>query len=272
VAHNRHHGEYPKVRHLVRPRAASAYRDLDFLKYILKAPLQFDYEKGGYYYTEKYKLPQIRTTEGELVGMLLLDQLRRTYDKTDIGPLVEHALELLSREMDEMVTIDSESMDQVLQVEIEPFPQIDIKVFQDLLQAIRNSESIIIKYFSGQKAVVVEKPCDPYHLLNFKDNWYLVAFCHEKQDFRDFLCSRIMSVERTNTTFLPDPDFSLEEHKKQSQLFAAEARRSRSSPSSTSTQRTGSTGRRIPASKWWAQTAAGGQLQSAAWRTSCAGS
>jgi predicted DNA-binding transcriptional regulator YafY len=202
---------------------ASAYRDLDFLKYILKAPLQYDYEKGGYYYTEKYKLPKISTTEGELVGMLLLDQLRRSYEETDMGPLIDNALELLTKKMNSEVTIDRESMDQVLQVEIEPFPQIDLKVFQDLLQAIKNNESIIIKYFSGQKAVVVEKPCDPYHLLNFKDNWYLVAFCHEKQDYRDFLCSRIMSVERTNTTFLPDPDFSLEEHKKDSQLFAADA-------------------------------------------------
>ncbi|MBN2080737.1 WYL domain-containing protein [bacterium] len=202
---------------------ASAYRDLDFLKFILKAPLRYDYEKGGYCYSKKFKLPAIRTTEGELVSLLILDQLRRTYESTDLDPLIDQALKLLAESMEEQVTIDHDSLDQVLQVEIDPFPQINLQVFQDLLQAIRNNESIIIRYFSGQKAVVVEKPCDPYHLLNFKDNWYLVAFCHEKQDYRDFLCSRIMSVERTNTTFLPDPDFSLEEHKKDSQLFAAEA-------------------------------------------------
>jgi len=203
--------------------AATAYRDLDFLKFILKAPLRYDYDKGGYVYSKKFKLPEIRTTEGELVSLLILDQLRRIYENTDLDPLIDQALKLLADSMEEQVTIDHDSLDQVLQVEIDPFPQINLQVFQDLLQAIRNNESIIIRYFSGQKAVVVEKPCDPYHLLNFKDNWYLVAFCHEKQDYRDFLCSRIMSVERTNTTFLPDPDFSLEEHKKESQLFAAEA-------------------------------------------------
>jgi len=202
---------------------ATASRDLDYLKYILKAPLQYDYAKHGFHYTESFRMPKLQTSEGELVGLLLLGQLRRAYEGIDIEPMVEGALGLLAKHLKEHVTIDQESLDQVLQVEIDPFPRINLGVFTDLLQAVRNNESIIIKYFSGQKAVVVEKPCDPYHLLNFKDNWYLVAFCHEKQDYRDFLCSRITSMQRTNVTFMPDPDFSLAAHKKESQLFASEA-------------------------------------------------
>ena len=219
-------GEYPCLVDITQQfnvHPATVYRDLDFLKHILKAPLQYDYDKNGYFYDGDFELPEISVGEGELVGVLLLDQLRKAYEDTDIDPLIGRAIDVLSSQMSDELTLDHESLDQVLQVEIEPFPRINLNVFQDLLQAIRANESVIIKYFSGQKAVVVEKPCDPYHLLNFKNNWYLVAFCHEKQDFRDFLCSRIMSVERTNTTFLPDPDFSLEEHKKDSQLFASDA-------------------------------------------------
>jgi predicted DNA-binding transcriptional regulator YafY len=202
---------------------AVAYRDLDYLKYILQAPLQYDYEKDGYYYSGKFKLPEVRLTEGELAALLVIGQLRRSYQGAGFEEVLEDALVVLTDNLQEFVRQDMDSLDQVLQVEIEPFPQIDLAVFQELLLAIRNHESIIIKYFSGQKAVVVDKPCDPYFLLNFKDNWYLVAFCHEKQDYRDFLCSRVLAVEHTNVTFLPDPDFSLETHKKESQLFAADA-------------------------------------------------
>jgi predicted DNA-binding transcriptional regulator YafY len=202
---------------------AAAYRDVDYLKYILKAPLQYDYDKEGYFYTGKFKLPELKLTEGELAALLLLGQVRRAYESADFAHVLGKSMDLLTESLKELVTVDQDSIDQTLQVEIEPFPTVDLGVFQELLSAIRNNESIIIKYFSGQKAVVVEKPCDPYHLLNFKDNWYLVAFCHEKQDYRDFLCSRIMEVEHTNVTFLPDPDFSLEDHKRESQLFAAEA-------------------------------------------------
>jgi predicted DNA-binding transcriptional regulator YafY len=201
----------------------TVYRDLDYLKYILKAPVQYDYEKQGFTYTRPYELPQLKMTEGELAGLLLIGQLRKVYEGVEFEKTLEDALQLLSSNLKDSVTQDFESLDQILQVEIDPFPQIDLKVFQELLQAIRNHESVVIRYFSGQKAVIVEKPCDPYHLLNYKDNWYLVAFCHEKQDFRDFLCSRIMEVEHTNVTFIPDPDFSLEQHKKESQLFAATA-------------------------------------------------
>ena len=201
----------------------TAYRDLDYLKYILKAPLQYDYAKQGYSYTRPFELPDLKMTEGELAGLLLIGQLRKVYEGVEFDRTLQDAVSLLSENLKDSVTQDFESLDQILQVEIDPFPQIDLTVFQELLQAIRNHESIVIKYFSGQKAVIVEKPCDPYHLLNYKDNWYLVAFCHEKQDFRDFLCSRIMEVEHTNITFIPDPDFSLEQHKKESQLFAASA-------------------------------------------------
>jgi proteasome accessory factor B len=201
----------------------TAFRDIDYLKYILKAPLQYDYDKAGYYYTREYDLPEVADTEGDLVCLLVLDQLRRAHESTQLEPPVVKALDRINASLDEHVTIDLESLEQVLQIEIEPLPKINMPVFESLLRAVRNHESIIIRYFSGQKAVVVEKPCDPYHLLNYKDSWFLVAFCHEKQAYRDFLCSRILEVEHTNVTFLPDPDFDLEEHKAESQLFAADA-------------------------------------------------
>lgn len=203
--------------------ATTAFRDLDYLKYILKAPLLYDYAKEGYTYKGRYKFPEVKITEGELASLLIINQLRKSYEGTGLDSIFDQTVELLTSKMKNHVTVDAQSLDQILQVEIDPFPHIDIAVFQDLLRAIAANESIIIRYFSGQKAVVVEKPCDPYHLLNFKDNWYLVAFCHEKQDYRDFLCSRILKVENSNVTFMPDPDFSLSVHKKESQLFAAEA-------------------------------------------------
>ncbi|MCH7472171.1 WYL domain-containing protein [bacterium] len=202
---------------------AIAYRDLDFLKYILKAPLEYDYGKHGYAYSDEFELPEIKLTEGELVSLLVLGQLRVAYQGVEFEGIVTDAMALLVSKLTDHLTIDQESLDQILKVEIEPMARLNLAVFQELYQAIRNKESIILRYFSGQKALVLEKPCDPYHLLNYKDNWYLVAFCHEKQDFRDFLCSRILQVGHTNVTFLPDPDFSLDQHKKESQLFAAQA-------------------------------------------------
>ncbi len=203
--------------------SATAYRDLDYLKHILKAPLNFDFKKDGYVYKGRYKFPEVKMTEGELASLLIINQLRKSYEGTGLDSVFNQTVDLLTGSMKEHVTVDQDSLDQILQVEIDPFPHIDIAVFQDLLRAIAAKESVIIRYFSGQKAVVVEKPCDPYHLLNFKDNWYLVAFCHEKQAYRDFLCSRVLQVENSNVTFMPDPDFSLDEHKRDSQLFASEA-------------------------------------------------
>jgi predicted DNA-binding transcriptional regulator YafY len=203
---------------------STASRDFDYLQYILRAPVQFDYTSGAYsYHGATFTLPERRLSEGELAGLLVIGQLQRAYHGASFEPVLDAASAALRNSLQEYVTIDQDSLDSILQVEIEPLPRVEIGVFQDLLQAIRDRESIVVRYFSGQKASVIDKPCDPYHLLNFKDNWYLVCFCHEKQDYRDFLCSRILGVEHTNTTFIPDPDFSLEQHKHESQLFASDA-------------------------------------------------
>jgi predicted DNA-binding transcriptional regulator YafY len=188
---------------------------LDYLKFVWLS--LFDYEKD-ILCAKAYELPEPKHTEGEPRGASL-NHLRHAYHG-ELEAVAQRAMEALGSQLTGN-GFDTTSLDQILQVRL-TMPR-RTSGLEDLHKAIANNESVIIKYFSGQKATVVDKPCDPYHLLNYKDNWYLVAFCHEKQDYRDFLCSRILSVENTNTTFIPDPEFNIEKHKRDSQLFAADA-------------------------------------------------
>ncbi len=168
----------------------------------------------------KPKPKKRKTISGrELVSILLMEELSKKYETSPFRDSIRSAMEKFIKVLDDPVTYDVPSLEKILTAEVPAFPSVDLTIFDALIQAVENRESVVLKYFSGQKASITDKPCDPYYIINYKDNWYLVAFCHEKQDYRDFLINRIISIEYTGTKFAPDPKFNIEEHKKKSQLF-----------------------------------------------------
>jgi predicted DNA-binding transcriptional regulator YafY len=199
---------------------AAAKKDVDFFAVAYGAPLAVDPKRKGYYYTDPaYTLPSVRLSDGELVAILAAEALKKAYRGSPFSQQIESAFEKIATGLSDIVTVDMDSLDNVLQIEVDAAPPLDMSVFSFLIGATRHHETVMLRYFSGQKAYVTDKITDPYHVVNFKDNWYLVAYCHEKQEFRDFLCARILSAEKTGRTFVPDPAFSIEKHRRESLLF-----------------------------------------------------
>jgi predicted DNA-binding transcriptional regulator YafY len=236
-------GNYPTATKLAEHFAISvstAHKDIEALKKEHGAPLVYDRAHHGFRYSNplfaleddepapqgRPGLSRARTepvegglTQGELVAILVADVLQRQYRTAPFYEAVRNAFDKVAASLGESASYDQNSLERILELELEPFPTLDLGIFDALLKAISWRETVVLKYFSGQKATVTNKPCDPLHVINYKDNWYLVAFCHEKQDYRDFLLNRVLSVEFTGTNFPPYKDFHIEKHKRESQLF-----------------------------------------------------
>lgn len=200
--------------------AAAAKKDVEFFTVAYGAPLAVDSSRKGYFYTNPgYTLPSVRLAEGELVAVLAAEMLKKAFPTSPFRPQIDSAFEKIASGLSDIITVDLDSLNNVLQIEVEASPPLDMSIFSFLIGAIRHHDTVMLKYFSGQKAYVTDKVVDPYHLVNFKDNWYLVAYCHEKQEFRDFLCARVLSAEKTGRTHAYDPAFSIERHRRDSLLF-----------------------------------------------------
>lgn len=155
----------------------------------------------------------------ELVSVLVAEMMRRNYRTAPFAETVQKAFDRVADSLDSTVSYDRESLERILELDMQPFPTLDLAIFDALAKAIQWRETVVLHYFSGQKATVTHKACDPLHIINYRDNWYLVAFCHEKQDYRDFLMNRILSLDYTDRIFEPDPSFNIEKHKVESQLL-----------------------------------------------------
>jgi len=241
-------GEHPTVAVLAEHFGISestARKDIEALRCQHHAPLVYDREHHGYRYSEPNYQPRFEAdsgcneggapvasgeaavaaggrtqlTEGELVSILVAELLRKRYHSAGFKDAVQKVFCRLAASLGETVSYDLESLQRIVEFELEPFPSLDFGIFEALVGAMSSRETVVLNYFSGQKAALTRKRCDPLHVINYKDNWYLVAFCHEKQDYRDFLMNRILSVDFTGTHFAPYTGFDIERHKEQSQLF-----------------------------------------------------
>ncbi|MEP0815024.1 MAG: WYL domain-containing transcriptional regulator [bacterium] len=220
-------GEYPSAQDMADHfdiSLSTAYRDIEYLKDTLGAPLVYDYKIKGFTYGSTFSLPLVKLKEGELVSILVMEQMRKMYEGTNLEKPIMSAFEKVAEGLQDPVSVDLRSLDNILQFNIEPFPSVDLNLFDALVDFIRHRITVVLKYFSGQKAYIADKKVDPYHLICYKDNWYLISWCHEKQDLRDFLVSRILAVEPTNATFEYHPDYDLETHKRESLLFRGSER------------------------------------------------
>ncbi|WP_018590564.1 helix-turn-helix transcriptional regulator [Terrisporobacter glycolicus] len=73
---------------------------------------------------------------------------------------------------------------------------------------IVNKLSVEIKYRTGSEEKVKERLIDPYGIVYWNNNWYLVAFCHFRNEIRNFRVDRIISTIGTENTFNFPESFS----------------------------------------------------------------
>lgn len=77
--------------------------------------------------------------------------------------------------------------------------------------AMSKGRVLKISYFSIGKNSQTELKINPYSLLCRNGIWYIVAYCHNAGEEKNFRVSRIKSLEVTNDIFIKPRDFSLKE-------------------------------------------------------------
>jgi predicted DNA-binding transcriptional regulator YafY len=57
-----------------------------------------------------------------------------------------------------------------------PLPEEDPDVFREVLAGLTRGRRLVIRYASASSGRTLDRPVDPYRVLNFRGQWYLVAF------------------------------------------------------------------------------------------------
>ncbi|HEX9911991.1 MAG TPA: YafY family protein [candidate division Zixibacteria bacterium] len=88
-------------------------------------------------------------------------------------------------------------------------------IFNLIEQSILNRRTIRLDY-EGLESGKNSREIDPYALIFRRHSWYLLGFCHLREQIRVFRLNRIYKVTLTDKNFEKRPDFSIEEFFKNS--------------------------------------------------------
>jgi predicted DNA-binding transcriptional regulator YafY len=102
---------YPSITKLARKAEVNdrtIERDLEYLRDIYQAPVEYDRQKRGYYYSEpNFFIKSVMLTEGELFSIAVFDRLLEQYRNTPLENTLRRIFNKIIRSMPDKVTVDA---------------------------------------------------------------------------------------------------------------------------------------------------------------------
>ena len=177
---------------------ATLYRDLTALRDRMNVPIIHDRETNSYRIdssVERYELPGVWFSAGEIHALLSMQQLLAAFDTG--GILAEHISPLRDRLARMLKTVSTSSEDitrriHILSAAARPCaPQ----HFPTIAAALMERQRLSIDYSARSNGATSQRQISPQRLTHYRDNWYLDAWCHLREELRSFAVDTIKAVK-----------------------------------------------------------------------------
>jgi predicted DNA-binding transcriptional regulator YafY len=174
---------------------ATFFRLRNFMVKCLGAPIVFNTRYKGYEYDERdgerFELPGLWLTKEELEALCLIEFAAESLQG---GPLFESALANFRNRFKpvlEAQRINQDDLAGKIRILNIGGRTTDAAVFRTLAEAVLRKRRVAITHTALGARSPEERIISPLRLIRYKDNWYVDAFCHLRNDLREFAISRI---------------------------------------------------------------------------------
>ncbi|MHB8927425.1 MAG: helix-turn-helix transcriptional regulator [Bacillota bacterium] len=211
-------GGYPSAKQLARRFEVSLRtikRDIEGLRDRLRAPIDYDRVRRGYFYREKYKLPPRELTEGEMIALVLGAGLLSRYRGTPFQDAVNGALNKVAYLFPVHISADLGTIDRVLTFDEDEIRGRGTKLEEHLTlieKAIRDLEVLEVLYYTPTRDSHTIRAIASHHVHVMGGAIYVIAYCYLRKEMRTFAVDRMEHVSRTGRRFQRRADFSIEKY------------------------------------------------------------
>jgi predicted DNA-binding transcriptional regulator YafY len=189
----------------------TAYRDIDFLRDQLRAPIEYDPSRGTYWLTDRtVNLPPLVMNQGEVIGLFFAEKVLAQYRGTPFEKDIASALRKLQDLMPEEVQVLPDRVLAYLSLDLGPLPPADPRIFGQVLASLSARRKLLVRYRSLSSGRTVDRVIAPYRVFNLRGDWYVAAFDERRRAVRDFALHRIRKATPTTESFQPDPGFDFD--------------------------------------------------------------
>jgi proteasome accessory factor B len=201
-------GRYPNRTQLARTievTTKTIQRDLDYMRYQLNVPIEFDYARGGYYFTKPMtELPLFQLTEAELVSVFVAQKALEAYKGTAFEQPLRSAFQKLqaaTKSSGASVSVSWENLDSEISFRHFGAYLPDATIFAELAKAIQNERLVQLEYKKLNAKTHEKRLVEPWHLACVSGQWYLLGYDQDRQARRIFVLSRMRNVFSTGAPF-----------------------------------------------------------------------
>lgn len=177
-------------------------RDIAYLRDQLRAPIEFDREHNGFFYSEpSYRLPYLQFTQSELIALGLAERMIGALRATPFERDLKCALAKLQEVLPAGGSTHLESIADWLSVLPAVLSRYDAASFCALAAAVARRVRVEMVYWTASRNQTTRRIVDPYDLALLDGDWYLVGYCHKRGSVRIFAIQRIREVNPTGEAF-----------------------------------------------------------------------
>ncbi len=206
-------GQFPtaeRLAELTETNAKTIRRDLRFLQDEYQAPIAFNPSRKGWEYTcPTYRLPAVLITEGELVGLFIATQSLYQIHGTPYAADLQRAIQKITELLPEEISVRWETIEGASSFHQSVTTLQDLDTFRHLAEAVLHRRQLRLRYWTASRDAESERIVDPYHLANIDGEWFLIGYCHARQDRRTFAPARIRELHETGHSFDRPESFSI---------------------------------------------------------------
>ncbi len=169
----------------------TAQRSIDHFRDRLQAPLEYDKCHKGYFYTDPtFQLPVIRISEEELLALLISQKLitdaSAGFLADELGRLSKRLGSLLAANL-----LGRARLEDALSFRWKSISPTEPLTFKIVTSALLQGKLLSFSYHSPTASNCTMRTVEPHHMVNYMGNWHLIAYCHLRNDWRDFMLGRM---------------------------------------------------------------------------------
>lgn len=163
---------------------------------------------GGYRLTPGYKLPPMMFNEDEALALILGLLAARRAGLLGEASAVEGALSKIDRVLPDRLRGRVQAVQGALAfTPLRGFGAASNSgALLTISEAAQESRRVWIRYRAGED--VTDRTIDPYGVVHHRGRWYVVGWCHLREDIRMFRLDRIVALEPRFETFAKALDFN----------------------------------------------------------------
>ena len=182
---------------------ATFKRDLEYLRSRMQASIVYDRFLGGYKFEnsssiERIEMPGLWFSEKEATALVLMQHLLSSLDQGGlIGPHIEPLTAIIDGILGQSDATAKELRKRIKVIGMGSRKN-SIENFSEIGAALLKRNRLQIAYYSKSKDENTVREISPQRLIYYRENWYLDAYCHLRNDLRSFSVDGIQSAVLTN--------------------------------------------------------------------------